>query len=77
VGKFSPDQVKARIAELLGRSHREEDVMVRIDTVPYGLWLWDEIHSIHTHHSPSEVAKFLGIPKAEAPEVCFTWKQVF
>ena len=73
---FSPERVKARIAEILSEKSPGVDVHVRIDRVPYGLWIWDEKLLVHGHISPAWMSRSLGMRKVLLPEVVLSWKDV-
>jgi hypothetical protein len=73
---FSPERVKARIAEILSARAPGEDVHVRLDNVPYGLWIWDEREGKHDHFSPAWMSRSLGVRRVTLPEVVLAWSDV-
>lgn len=50
------------IATVLAQSaYRNQDVRVYIDTVPCGIWLWEENSKTHIHFDCAELVEFLGV----------------
>ena len=52
--------IKPAIQTLLGTETSEQNVIVTVENVSYGTWLWDEGSHTHVHLPGNELRKTLG-----------------
>lgn len=76
------ESAKGKIRDALRKARPGEDVRVVVESIPYGVWVWDEAACEHVQMKNQEVLKALGpTPAVKAyinslDAVQYTWEDV-